>query len=179
MCEMPIAKAHRHLLKRETRHITCACDACALRFFAVKDGHFALIPRDTIVLNDFQMSDAQWESLAIPINLAFFYFNSDSKKITALYPSPAGATECLLPLEHWEDLVTTNPVLKQLQGDVQALLVNRMDEKREYFLAPMDRCFELVGLIRLHWRGLSGGEEVWQKVAAFFAQLRNPGASHA
>ena len=28
--------------------------------------------------------------------------------------------------------------------------------------APIDVCFELVGLIRMHWRGFSGGEEVWR-----------------
>ena len=37
-----------------------------------------------------------------------------------------------------------------MQHDVEALLVNReMEEAREYFLAPMDICFELVGLIRI------------------------------
>jgi hypothetical protein len=36
----------------------------------------------------------------------------------------------------------------------------------------MDICFELVGLIRVHWRGLSGGEELWNEIAAFFARLK-------
>jgi Family of unknown function (DUF5947) len=31
----------------------------------------------------------------------------------------------------------------------------------------------LVGLIRMHWRGLSGGEEVWQEIGKFFAELRS------
>jgi hypothetical protein len=39
---------------------------------------------------------------------------------------------------------------------------------------PIDRCFALVGLIRTHWRGLSGGAEAWQAIRDFFAQLRNP-----
>jgi hypothetical protein len=43
---------------------------------------------------------------------------------------------------------------------------------RDYFLAPIDACFELVGLIRLHWRGLSGGTEAWREIEAFFARLR-------
>jgi len=29
-----------------------------------------------------------------------------------------------------------------------------------------------VGLIRIHWRGLSGGTEVWQEIGNFFAGLR-------
>jgi hypothetical protein len=54
----------------------------------------------------------------------------------------------------------------------------------EYFLAPIDTCYELVGLIRANWRGLSGGTEVWREVANFFAQLKrhsvyHPEAAHA
>jgi hypothetical protein len=90
----------------------------------------------------------------------------------ALYPSPAGATESLLPLTAWESLVGSNPILREMQHDVEALLVNRVEEAREYFLAPMDICFELVGLIRVHWRGLSGGEELWNEIDAFFARLK-------
>jgi hypothetical protein len=37
---------------------------------------------------------------------------------------------------------------------------------------PIDECYKLVGLIRLHWRGLSGGMEVWEKVGQFFAALK-------
>jgi hypothetical protein len=29
----------------------------------------------------------------------------------------------------------------------------------------------LVGIIRVHWRGLSGGEAVWQEIASFFQRL--------
>jgi hypothetical protein len=36
----------------------------------------------------------------------------------------------------------------------------------------MDICFELVGLIRVHWRGLSGGEELWNEIDAFFRRLK-------
>ena len=31
---------------------------------------------------------------------------------------------------------------------------------------------ELVGLLRVHWRGLSGGTEVWERVGGFFTELR-------
>jgi hypothetical protein len=39
-------------------------------------------------------------------------------------------------------------------------------------VVPIDECFKLVGLIRAHWRGLSGGTEVWQQMAQFFADLK-------
>ena len=33
-------------------------------------------------------------------------------------------------------------------------------------IVPIDQCYRLSGLIRLHWRGLSGGSEVWEEVGA-------------
>ena len=42
-------------------------------------------------------------------------------------------------------------------------------------MVPIDECYKLVGLIRLHWHGLSGGTEVWREVAQFFAELRTKG----
>ena len=154
------------------RRIACACDPCALRFENVLEGKFKLIPRDTRALPDFRMSDVEWEGLSLPINLAFLFYSTPNEKMMALYPSPAGATESLLPLTAWESLVNANPILREMQRDVEALLVNRVDDTRAYFLAPMDVCFELVGLIRVHWRGLSGGEELWKEINSYFARLR-------
>jgi hypothetical protein len=64
-----------------------------------------------------------------------------------------------------------NPVLRELKPDVEALLVNRMGELREYYRVPIDECYRLVGLIRGHWRGLSGGAEVWREIGRFFREL--------
>lgn len=172
LCNILLSPAHRHLLELANRKIHCACDACALRFQGVIGGRFKLIPRDARLLPAMQMSDTQWEALALPINLAFFFFSTPSGKMTALYPSPAGATESLLPLETWSMLVAKNPVLGTMEADVEALLVNRVGKAHDYLIAPIDRCFELAGLIRMHWRGLSGGEVVWKKIDAFFAGLR-------
>ncbi len=45
-------------------------------------------------------------------------------------------------------------MLAELEPDVEALLVNRMNGERAYYRTPIDECFKLVGLIRAHWRGL-------------------------
>ena len=174
LCSVPLAGEHRHLLEMSNRKVICACDACAMRFEGVIGGRFKLIPRRPRALPDFQLADEQWESLALPINLAFFFNRSPEGKILAYYPSPAGATESLLPLTTWETLVADNPALEQMEQDVEALLVNRVALARnhyDYFIAPIDVCYELVGLIRVHWRGLSGGEEVWEQISAFFKKL--------
>jgi hypothetical protein len=170
-CSVGLAPTHRHLLEAATRKIVCACDPCALRF-ETGTGRWKLIPRDTRRLSGFRMTDAQWEGLSLPINLAFFFRSTPAGKVMAMYPSPAGATESLLPLAAWEALTAENPALAEMQSDVEALLANRLNDQREYYLAPIDTCFELVGLIRMHWRGLSGGEKAWQEIEKFFNRLR-------
>ena len=68
---------------------------------------------------------ASWEALQIPVRVAFFFNNSDLGRVVAFYPSPAGATESLLPLEAWAEVVAANPVMTDLVPDVEALLVRR------------------------------------------------------
>ena len=114
----------------------------------------------------------------VPIEMAFFFKSTPQGKVIALYPSPAGPTESLLPLDTWTDIVEMNPVLQEMESDVMALLVNRVGRARgaapaEYYLVPIDECYKLVGLIRTHWRGLSGGTEVWREIGAFFAALKS------
>lgn len=171
-CSVELASRHRHLLEVSARRVVCVCDPCALRFEGVAGGRFQLIPREVRRLPDFRMTDAQWESLALPIALVFIFQNSTTAKPMALYPGPAGTTESLLTLEHWQNVVADNPVLATMAPDVEALLINRVGDRRDYYLAPMDQCFELTGVIRKHWRGFSGGDSVWREIAAFFAQLR-------
>ena len=172
LCSIGLAAEHRHLLEMSDGQIVCACDSCAFRFQAVLDGRFKLIPRDVRSLPDLNLTDVEWERLALPINLAFFFRSTPENKTKAMYPSPAGATESLLPLPAWDSLVASNPALVPLEPDVEALLVNRVGTKREYYLAPIDVCFELVGLIRVHWRGLAGGEIAWGEIDKFFSRLQ-------
>ena len=171
LCSVKLPSGHRHLLEVAPRRVVCACDPCALRFENVVGGRFKLIPRRARALQTFRITDAQWEGLALPINLAFFFRNSVTGKTSAMYPSPAGATESMLPLEHWTELAAENPTLKQLKRDVEALLVNRIGSARDYFIAPIDVCYGLVGVVRKYWRGLSGGETVWQQIGEFMARL--------
>ena len=118
------------------------------------------------------MSDSQWESLRVPVDMAFFFYSTPAERVVAYYPSPMGPTESLLTLEAWEELEGDNPVLKGMERDVEALLVNRARGASEHFLVPLDECYKLVGLIRTRWRGFSGGREVWDDITEFFEDLR-------
>jgi Family of unknown function (DUF5947) len=171
LCAAGLGPGHHHLLELDRRQVICACEACAILFSGSSRQRYRRIPREIEPLAAFAMDDVEWDSLLIPINLAFFVYNSAAGRVVAYYPSPGGAMESSLDLEYWNAIVDRNPGLKKFQPDVEALLVNRISDPPQYYRAPIDRCFELVGLIRRHWRGLSGGTEVWEEIHRFFHEL--------
>jgi hypothetical protein len=171
LCSAPLAPVHQHLLELEKRRVTCACEACAILFGGNARQRYRRIPRDVVRLRGFVMEDTEWDSLLIPINLAFFVHSSVAGRVVAQYPSPGGAMESALDLEYWDAIVERNPILKKFGADVEALLVNRLSSPPQYYRAPIDQCFRLVGIIRSRWRGLSGGQEVWKEIDNFFGEL--------
>ncbi len=182
LCSAGLEPEHEHLMEPATRKLLCACGPCAVLFTNAPDGRFRRVPRRVELLANFRLSDAQWEELHLPISLAFFFRSTPDRRVLAYYPSPAGPMESLLPLESWDRLVLENPVLGDFEPDVEALLVNRVGATREHFRVPIDECFKLVGLLRTHWRGLSGGSAVWTEIASYFDRLRacsNPSGARA
>ena len=109
-------------------------------------------------LEDFALPDDLWARFGIPIGLAFFMFSTVTQCVVAMYPSPAGATESELHFEAWSELVALNPALCDLEPDGEALIVNRLSDPPAFAIAPIDRCYELVGLVRSTWEGISGGD---------------------
>ncbi len=172
LCARVLPPQHQHLLELEKRRVACACDACAILFSSHTAQRYRRIPRDVRALKDFQMDDQEWESLLIPINLAYFFRHSAAGRVVANYPSPGGAMESSLDLEYWNAIEERNPVLRKFEPDVEALLVNRLTSTPAYYRTPIDECFRLVGIMRTHWRGLSGGETVWREIDKFFLELK-------
>ena len=178
LCSAELYGDHPHLVELASHQLVCACDACAMLFDGQERSKYKRVSRRIQFLPDFAMTDAQWESLIIPINLAFFFRSSIEDRIIALYPSPAGAVESLLPLDTWAAMAAKNAFLVRMQSDIEALLVNRIRRPEtagtaQYYIAPLDDCYRLVGLIRANWKGLSGGAEVWDEIDRFFSDLRS------
>ena len=170
LCGEPLAAEHPHLLARDSRQVSCSCDACAILFSGQSEAKFLRVPRRVLRLERFPFDEPTWDALMLPIHLAFLLRAVDGST-TALYPSPAGAMSSLLHLPPWDELVADEPVLLSLEPDVEALLINRTGSQTACYVAPIDACYRLVGLIRTQWRGLSGGPEVRQAIAGFFNEL--------
>jgi hypothetical protein len=179
LCGAPIPPDHPHLVEPAARRLVCGCNACALLFGQQQGGRLRRVEPRVEALDDLRLSDAQWDDLRLPIQLAFFLHSTPAGRVVAVYPSPAGATESLLSLEAWDSLVADNPALGDLAPDVEALLVNRVDRASEAYRVSIDECYKLVGLIRTRWRGLSGGADVWEEIGRFFADLRRRSSSSA
>jgi hypothetical protein len=100
--------------------------------------------------------------------------NSSLGRVAAFYPGPAGATESELPLDTWAEVVAANQQLGVLQPDVEAFLVRAQPNRggTECYIVPIDACYELVGHLRMLWRGFDGGKEANARMEAFFEDVR-------
>ena len=173
LCGTPLPEGHAHLFEERTERLACACRACALLFTGQANARYRPVPTRVRSLAGFRLDDEVWESLQVPVGLVFFTRSTRQGRVVARYPSPTGPTESRLGLGTWDRLEAANPVLRGLEADVEALLVNRVGAASDHLVVPIDQCYALVGLVRMGWRGVSGGAEVWGAVATFFADLRS------
>jgi hypothetical protein len=169
LCGSEVPAEHRHLLQLEERQILCSCESC----FALRSGDPGLRPtgRRIVALPDFQLTNELWAEFRIPIGLAFLFVSSIEGQVTAFYPSPAGATESELDLGAWQELVSANPILATLELDGEALIVNRLADPPQFLIAPIDRCYALVGLVKLRWEGINGGSNLREAIAGYLDAL--------
>jgi Family of unknown function (DUF5947) len=174
LCGTEVDAAHRHLVDLESRTLLCACRPCWLLFPDGAAQRYRAVPERHLSFPGFTLTPPQWAALEIPVGLAFFLRSSLLGRLVALYPGPAGATESELPLGAWDRIVAAEPALTSLASDVEALLVRMPDRpgtEPAAYLVPIDRCYELVGALRMAWRGFDGGREARDLLDAFFADL--------
>ena len=172
-CSTPLGPDHSHLIELAARRIMCACRPCYIVFEpeGAAQGKYRAVPTRYRAVPGFAIDDAQWDALQVPIGLVFFFHNSIERKMVAFYPSPAGATESLLPLDTWDEIAAPYPDFATLKPDVEAILIQRSQETSRCFIVPIDSAYELVGLIRTSWKGFDGGEAAHRKIAGYFAKV--------
>jgi len=161
---------HRHAVDTEQHALECVCTACWLLLEPDRAGRARYRAVPDRVLRDpaFVLDLGAWNALEIPVSTAFFVRDSHADRVVALYPSPAGATESLLPLDAWDEFVATSRLAQELTPDVEAIVAR----PGELFLVPIDACYELVGQLRRLWRGFDGGTEAHAALDAFFQRVR-------
>lgn len=175
MCSEPIADQHQHVVNVEGRQLMCVCRGCYLLFTDSNAGlRYRAVPDRYVMFPDLALGRREWESLQIPVGLAFFFLNSALNRMVAFYPGPAGATESELDLDTWETVRAADPRVDLLAEDTEALIVLIPDDETEppvCHLVPIDACYEFVGRLRMLWRGFDGGQDVRNYIDEFFGTL--------
>ena len=181
MCSEPIGETHSHVVNIQSRNLMCVCRGCYLLFTTqgAAQGRYLAVPDRYLYDPDFALTADQWEELQIPVNMAFFFMNSELGQMAAFYPSPAGATESEIDAGSWERVRELNPALERLEPDSEALIVNRTSDPHQHAIAPIDDCYRLVGMIKSSWEGISGGTGPELAIAQFFAELHVKGFTRA
>jgi hypothetical protein len=177
LCRQEITVTHQHVVNLETRGLLCTCRACHVLFMHEETGQrrYRAVPERYVAMPDFVLGDEQWDAIQVPVAMAFFFFNSSLNRTVALYPSPAGATESLLPLGAWTRLIRANQLLETLRPDVEALLVYKRPHGFECHIVPIDACYALVGRVGRHWKGFVDAE-MGTGIEVFFDTVRTRGA---
>ncbi|WAC53712.1 DUF5947 family protein [Gordonia sp. SL306] len=184
MCAESIGDDHRHVVNTEGRALMCVCRGCYLLFTDQGAAlRYRAVPDRYLNFRDHAIDHADWESLEIPVNLAFFFRNSGLGRVVAFYPGAGGAIESDLSLAAWDSLVARNRALEMLTDDVEAVLI-RMPERggdggngdgdgtaTGCLLLPIDVCYEFVGQVRMRWRGFDGGADVHNYMDEFFTSM--------
>ena len=173
MCATEVGPSHSHVADLEQSSLMCVCRACYLLFtYGSASGRYRGVPDRYVRDPSRTLSVAEWDQLQIPVGLAFFLYGSQRGEMSGFYPSPAGATECMLDLQAWARLAEAHPLLQAAEHDVEAVLICRSDSGVEYFIVPIDACYELAGRMRMLWKGFDGGTEARESIEEFLASVR-------
>lgn len=182
LCGDPVGERHRHVLEERhggspaagaTSHepaaLMCVCVPCTLLLDrdGAGGGHYRLVPQRRT-----RVADVSSASLGVPVGLAFFVKQRDGA-VLGHYPSPLGTTQAEIDAAAWAAVEAGSPPVAAMTPDVEALLAwtRAAADATGHWIVPVDECYRLVGLVRRHWTGMSGGTALWREVAGFFAEL--------
>jgi hypothetical protein len=169
LCSAPLAKEHEHVFDPKETRLRCACGPCALLFSGTSGDRPRRVESFAKRLVGFELDDAIWQKLGVPVGLAFFSLRGATREVVASLPGRAGVVETVVPSALWEALGQSDPDIAAVRPDVEALLVRRTPGRRDYFHTSIDHCFRLAGLLRSEPGPMSGPEPAL--VDRFFADL--------
>ncbi|BDG01372.1 DUF5947 family protein [Anaeromyxobacter oryzae] len=181
LCSAPAGPGHPHVVDLDRHTIRCACTTCGRLFVQPAAGtRFRTIPSRVLSEPGFELTEADWAALEVPVRLAFLFRSTAMGRWVAVYPGPAGAIESALPLDAWSRIAARSRLASCAEPDVEALLVRGEPAagpgvagagRLQMLLVPIDRCYALAGRLRSAWRGFDGGPEARRAIDAAFAEL--------
>ena len=135
-CAADIGERHGHVADITDHRLLCVCRPCYLLFapHGAGGGRYRGVGEEVRRVGDLVLDDARWDSLRVPVDLVFFFRQTGAGHLLAFYPGPDGATESELDLASWDDISGANPVLDNLERDVEAVLLRRHED--ELLLLP-------------------------------------------
>ena len=175
LCGLPLKAGHAHLVDRFESTLVCTCAACGVLFSAsaADRSRFRAVPRSARFRARMQRRDPGWQALGIPVRLAFLFHRSAARRWIAVIPSASGPAWVALPQPACDAFLRAHPRVRQLVGDVEALLVRREQSRLlECFGCPIDRCYALVALMHEARRGGESRPDVHAGIESLLAQLR-------
>jgi len=174
LCSMAIDEGdHRHVVDVVDRKLQCACRPCAL-VFEHDHGRLRAVPTDVRVASR-PFDAAERDALRVPVGLAFFLRSSALGRWVAIFPSPAGATEAEVK-DDAARILEGSLFARTAHDDVEAVMVRtNRDGQCDCFITPIDVCYECVASLRIHWKGIGGGDEAHAAIDAIVERLRERG----
>lgn len=151
LCSADMELSSNHLFEVAIREVVTVCDDCALKYERLPGGPLKSIPRETRPLLDFRMPHSI-SAIQFKGNVTFLFYSTATAKIMSICPTANGPVESTVSREIWKQLIEANPVLQEMRPDVEALLMTGNEDLREFFVAPIDVCYDLVKMFRKDWR---------------------------
>jgi hypothetical protein len=151
LCGSEIDTNHSHLLERRSQRLLCSCTLCAALFQQGGLRRYRRVPARVASLPPLRTAELD-ASCRVPFEapwpVTFFSPLAWEQRVAVVRAGPERVLRSWLGLRAWQQLSAVNPLLEGLETEVEALLVYRTNDTCTCLRLPIDRCFQLIGLLR-------------------------------
>ncbi len=151
LCGTEIDAGHSHLLERRSQRLLCSCTLCAALFEQGGPRRYRRVPARVASLPSLRTAELDAPCripFEAPWPVTFFSPLAWEQRVAVVRAGPERVLRSSLGLRAWHQLSAVNPFLQYLESDVEALLVYRSNGACTCLRLPIDRCFQIIGLLR-------------------------------
>ena len=175
LCGLEIGPDHDHLIDPAERRLVCACGACAVLFSAQAGTKFKRVPQD--VTRTRRADDQRLRSGRRSGCRSIWRSSTTARRRDGWWPATpvrrARRSPCWSsrPGRKSSASIPSSPACSPTSRRCWSTACAAARTRTACFLVPIDQCFRLVGIIRMQWKGFTGGTAVWEEIDGFFAEL--------